>query len=183
MALKKGCDMDNYKIIAFLAILFSVQISAAQKCRYEKDEIDAVTELRVKRTEPLEMTKVNERPLLMKTQCIGKHKYLKVRYYRYNSFEISSEKPFEIIFRDESSVKLKAREMPEPQNTGGFVKVSSLLVYNLDKNQYKQLLNKPAVQIKYFIDEGGYVRKDIPEKYQEDIMHLMQCVLLESDDL
>lgn len=164
----------------FLFVLFLNQ-GTAQKCRYEKNEIDAVTEMVVKRTEPAEITEVNDQPLFMKAQCIGEHKYLKVRYYRYNSFTIDASHPFEIIFDDQTSVELQARDMPEAEDSGSFMKVSSLLIFNLTKDQYQKLMNKPAVQIKYFIEGGGYIRKDIRRRYQEDIQHILRCVLLDSD--
>ncbi len=175
--------MKNY--IAVLLLFFSLAGANlnAQKCRYEKETLDAKTEMEIKRTEPVEITRVNDQPFYVKAQCIGKHKYLKVRYYLYNGFKIRESEPLEIIFLDDTSVKLKAREMPEKRNTGGFRTVSSLLIYNLTKDQYKQLLEKPAVQIKYFIEGGGYIRKDIRSRYQHDIQHIMKCVLLDADDI
>lgn len=174
--------MRVLQIILITGLIFSGGMLSGQKCHYEKDMIDAATELPVKRTEPIEMATVNDHPLYMKAQCIGSHKYLKIRYYRYNSFEIRSSEPFEIIFDDQTSVKLNARKMPETKKNGGFVKVSSLLIYNLKPSQYEQLLEKPAVQIKYYIEGGGYIRKDIRKRYQEDLMYLMRCVLLDSDN-
>lgn len=174
--------MQTMRFIGLIITLFVIKSLAGQKCHYEKDMIDAVTEMQIKRTEPIEMATVNEHPLYMKAQCIGPHKYLKIRYFRYNSFEIRAEEPFEIVFNDHSSVKLEARKMPESKNSGGFVKVSSLLVYNLTSAQYKLLLNKPVVQIKYYIESGGYIRKDIRKRYQDDLQFLMRCVLLDSDD-
>lgn len=173
--------MRIFHFTFLLIITFGTSFSYAQKCRYEKNELDAVTELVVKRTEPVEVTEVNDHPLFMKGQCIGKRKYLKVRYYRYNSFEIDGSHPFEIIFDDQTSVKLEAREMPEGESTSGFMKVSSLLIFNLTDDQYQKLLDKPAVQIKYFIKEGGYIRKDIRKRFRDNIQHIMNCILVNGD--
>jgi len=173
--------MKIIQITLFFFIIISFNQGLAQKCRYGKIEIDAVTEMVVKRTEPVEVTEVNDQPLFMKAQCIGENKYLKVRYYRYNSFTINASEPFEIIFNDQTSVKLQARDMPEAESSGGFMKVSSLLIFNLSKEQYQMLLDKPAVQIKYFIDGGGYIRKDIRKRYQGDIQYIMRCILLDTD--
>lgn len=175
--------MNSLKFIISLTIVLIFNSVSAQKCRYEINHLDAKTELQVKRTEPIEIAKVNNQPLLMKAQCIGPNKYLKVRYYRYNGFEIKDSEIFEIIFTDRTSVKLKPRELPKKKSNGGFVTVSSLLIFDLSQDEFKQLIDKPVAEIKYFVEGGGYIREEVRKRYQFDIQHIMNCVLLDTDKL
>jgi hypothetical protein len=175
--------MDSLKYIILLLSLLFINYVNAQKCKYEIDQLDAKTELQIKRTEPIELVRVNNQPLLMKAQCIGEKKYLKVRYYQYNGFEIRDSEIFEIIFSDRSSVKLKPRKLPKKKATGGFVTVSSLLIFDLTNKEYKQLLENPVIEIKYYVEEGGYIRKEVRKRFQTDLQHIMKCVLLETDRL
>ncbi|PLX14792.1 MAG: hypothetical protein C0599_18135 [Salinivirgaceae bacterium] len=175
--------MKALHLITVLSITLLFNTVQAQKCRYEIDEIDSKTEMPIKRTEPIELARVNNQPLLIKAQCIGPNKYLKIRYYRYNGFEIRDNEIFEFIFTDRSSIKLKPRELPKKKSSGGFVTVSSMLIFDLTKDQYAQLLNKPVGEIKYYVDRGGYVRDEIRKRFQTDLQYIMQCVLLDTDNL
>ena len=171
-----------YRLLIILFMITVSTISYAQKCRYEKEMIDGETELQIKRTEAVDVIRVNNQPFLIKAQCIGSRKYMKIRYYRYNGFEIRTNEPLEIFFTDDSSVKITAREMPESRSSSGFIQVSSMLVYDLTKEQYLQLLNKPAQAIKYYVEGGGFIREEIKKKYQGDLQQIMRCVLLDTDN-
>lgn len=171
-----------FRLLIFSFVIFISTVSHAQKCRYEIETVDADTELQVKRTEPVDVIRVNNQPFLIKAQCIGARKYMKIRYYRYNGFEIRSAESIEIIFTDDSSIKITAREMPNTRSGNGFVQVSSMLVYDLTPEQYLQLLNKPACAIKYYIEGSGFIRTDIRKKLQSEIQHIMKCVLLDTDN-
>lgn len=175
--------MNSLQFIISVSIVLIFNSANAQKCRYDIDHLDAKTEMQIKRTEPIEIARINNQPLLMKAQCIGPNKYLKVRYYRYNGFEIRDTEIFEIIFTDRTSVKLKPRKLPKKKSTGGFVTVSSLLIFDLSKDEYKQLIDKPVAEIKYFVEGGGYIREDVRKRYQHDIQHIMTCVLLDIDKI
>jgi hypothetical protein len=175
--------MKIKKIIISSIVLLLLNNTYAQKCRYEVDQIDSKTEMLIKRTEPVEIARVNNQPLLMKAQCIGENKYLKVRYYRYNGFEIRDSEIFEIIFADRSSIKLQPRELPKKKSSGDFVTVSSLLIFDLTRDQYKQLLDKPVIELKYYVEGGGYVREEVRKRFQSDLQHIMQCILLNTDKL
>lgn len=175
--------MNTLKIIFSIVVVLFLHTANAQKCRYEIDQLDSKTEMQIKRTEPVEITRVNNQPLLMKAQCIGENKYLKVRYYKYNGFEIRDSEIFEIIFTDRSSIKLQPRKLPKKKSSGGFVTVSSLLIFDLSRDQYKQLLDKPVLELKYFVEGGGYVREEVRKRFQSDLQHIMQCVLLNTDKL
>src|SRR6056297_463550 len=108
--------MKKYIAVILLTFTLFATTVKAQKCRYERETIDAKTEMVIKRTEPVEITRVNDHPFYVKAQCIGQHKYLKARYYLHNGFKIRESEPLEIVFIDNSSVLLKAREMPEKRN-------------------------------------------------------------------
>lgn len=172
-------------IYRIISLMFGVLVSIgvfSQKCRYEIDRIDAITELVIKRTEPIQITELNGQPLFIKGQCIGDKKYLKVRYYRYNGFTIQEMLPLEILFADNTSISLIPRNMPKkPESLSGFVKISSLLIYNLTTEQFIQLLEKPVAQISYHIDGGGKIDKEIRKRYQADLQYIMRCVHLDSD--
>ncbi|MFO7863116.1 MAG: hypothetical protein R6U85_03870 [Salinivirgaceae bacterium] len=172
------------KLLLFIPLVFLLSVGSvsAQKCKYEKDMIDAVTEMKIKRTRPVDIARVNNNPLLVKAQCIGKNKYLKIRYYMYEGFKIRENEPLEFFFTDNTSLEITAREMPESKTSGGFTQVSELLVYDLTPEQYLMLMEKPLAEIKYYVETGGFVRKEVRKRDSENLMHILKCILLDTDN-
>lgn len=168
--------------LILVSIMWMYSAVYGQKCHYEKEMIDAETELQIKRTEYVDIMRVNNQPFLIKAQCIGSRKYMKIRYYRYSGFQIRTNEPIEFFFEDNTSVKITAREMPKTKAGSGFVQVSSMLVYDLTTEQYLQLMNNPIEAVKYYIESGGFIREEIRSRYKSDVQHIMQCILLDTDN-
>jgi len=165
----------KYLIITFLLFL-AFYSSFAQKCQYERDEIDGITNAVVKITIPEVLCRLNNQPLYVKAQCIGVMKYLKIRYYRNSDFYIVENKEISFTLLNDEVVTLFPRPMPvDSSNTDGFVTVSSLLVYKLDADQYKKLSTNPITKFKYYLS-SGFVEEEIKGSRQNRIMELLRCV-------
>lgn len=161
----------------FTMFLLTVQIEAfSQKCKYEKNEVDAVTEFAIKRTASTMVLRVNNEPLYFKSQCIGPNKYLKLSYYNYGNFTFDEDREISFITPSNEEIILYPRIVPtDTTKDDEYMDVTSLIVYKLSPTQYETLKNMPTQKFKYFISTG-FVEKEIVKNKQGTIMHLLQCV-------
>jgi hypothetical protein len=164
------------KIIFLMAFLLLVQYSGfSQKCHYEVNDVDAFTQMPIKRTNPEAICRINNYPVYVKAQCIGEHKYLKLRYYKYNDFVFQENEPIIFLLSNHEQVELTPRNMPERTVSGGIEDVSALLVYKLSPEQFEKLLSLSVVKFKYPVSTG-YMEKEIKGKKQLRISKILRCV-------
>lgn len=169
----------NFKIILFfICYLFfsSQQTIQAQKCNLEKDEIDALTELAVKRTAPEMLLRINGQPLYVKAQCIGSNKYLKILFLKYNDFSFKEDREVGIIMSDNEELILYPRQRSvDSSKIDDRRNATSLLIYKLSDMQYKILTQNSVVKFKYFVGTG-FVEESIKSSNQDKIMKVLKCV-------
>jgi hypothetical protein len=166
-----------FYISAFIIILlFSSSNLLAQKCNYEKNEIDGLTELTIKRTTPVMLTRIEGQPLYAKGQCIGSNKYLKLIFYKYNGFLFQEQREIGFILSNNEEIVLYPRQMPvDSTKMDDITNVTSLIIYKLSEEQYKLLTEYPVIQFKYYVT-SGFVPIDIKSSKQMSILHVLQCV-------
>lgn len=164
-------------LIWLLAVLYP-SVAKAQKCDYEKNEIDALTELVIKRTAPELLLRINNQPLYVKAQCIGTNKYLKLRYYRYSDASLQENREIAFILQNNEELILYPREMPEDTTSmDDYMDVSTLMVYKLSEKQYELLTSTPVIEFKYFV-VAGWISKAIKKSRQTHVMDVLRCVAL-----
>jgi hypothetical protein len=149
---------------------------AAQNCSYEKNEIDAVTELTVKRTVAEILLRINGQPVFVKGQSIGDNKYLKIQYYRYSNYEIQEDREITFVLSNEEEVTLFPREMPvDSTKMNDFSDLSSLLIFKLSAEQYQKLKETPITIFKYHLI-SGFVEEPIKGSKQQSVMEVLRCI-------
>ncbi len=164
-----------YFVSFFVIILLSVK-AEAQKCNLEKNEIDALTELVIKRTAPEMLMRVKGQPLYVKAQCIGTNKYLKIVFYKYNNFSFQEQREVGFKLSNKEELLLYPRQMSvDSTKMDDLADVYSLLIYKLSDDQYKKLTQYPAVKFKYYLI-SGFVTEPIKDKNQGKIMGVLKCV-------
>lgn len=160
----------------FLILIFFTQYINAQKCNYEKNEIDGLLEVPIKRTSPEMLVRIDNQPFYVKAQCIGDNKYLKLIYYKYNDFAIKDDREIGLILPSMDEITLFPRIMPvDTAQNQDIIDMTTLIVYKLSKDQYETLKNIPITKFKYFVD-GGFIEKDIKASKQPIIMQHLRCV-------
>ena len=164
------------KILLIILFFISPVFSHSQKCNYEKDKIDESTQLVIKRTAPLTLCKVNGHPFIFKSQQIGDRKYLKLRYYKYNNFSITEGSKFIFYFYN-NKLMLYPLDFAIKQNSNqnGFSTISSMIVYELKKEDFETLLNNPVRMIAVYT-KTGIIKQEIKSKQQNNIQHMLECI-------
>ncbi len=160
------------------SIGFSILVNsvAAQNCSYEKNEIDAVTELTVKRTAAEILLRINGQPVFVKGQSIGENKYLKIQYYKYSNYEIQEDREISFVLSNEEEVTLFPRTMPvDSTKMSDFSELSTLLIFKLSAEQYQKLKETPITVFKYHLI-SGFVEEPIKGAKQESIMEVLRCI-------
>jgi hypothetical protein len=169
---------DN-PLLAVLVFMFCAVVSLplmAQKCNFEKNEIDALTELVVKRTPPELLVRIKGQPLYAKAQCIGTHKYLKLLFYKYNDFTFREQREVGFVLSNEEEVILYPRQMPaDSTKMDQLVEANSLLIYKLNDDQYQNLLQYPIVKFKYYL-VSGFVEVPVKSSKQGKVMDVLRCL-------
>ncbi|NOZ46596.1 MAG: hypothetical protein GXO79_07410 [Chlorobi bacterium] len=167
--------MNKKLLIIFL--IFSPFFATGQKCFYEKDIVDETSQLLVRRTEPVVLCKINGHPFYFKSQQIGDRKYLKLRYFKYNSFSIIEGSKFIFYFNNGNKLMIDPLEIKKknPQNKNGFTTISSMLIYQLSEEDFNLLLNNPVVEIGVY-SNTGITKKEIKPKNQHEIQNLLKCI-------
>lgn len=163
-----------------ILIIFSFFISSnfllAQKCNFEKDEVDAVTDLPIKLTEPQILVRVGGQPIYVKGQSIGTNKYLKIRVYNYSEFDIQEDKEITFTLSNDEELILFPRTMPvDSSKIDNLTNVTTLMVYKLSIDQYQKLKEMPVKKFKYFL-YSGWVEEKINEKKQYAIVNVLNCL-------
>jgi hypothetical protein len=148
----------------------------SQKCNYEKNEIDALTELIVKRTDPYLFTRINGQPLYAKAQCIGTNKYLKLLFYTFNDFSFQEQREVGFVLSNNEEIMVYPRVMPvDSAKMDEITSTNSLLIYKLNEAQFQKLLNYPVVKFKYFLI-SGFIEEPIKPAKQGVVMDVLRCV-------
>ena len=163
-------------IAAITTILMVGGNCYAQSCRYEKNVIDALTEVPVRVTQPVTIGKLNNNPLYFKAQSVGiRYRFLKMKYYRYEGFSINEQR--EIAFRLSTNEEIVIQPRINPADTvqGVGETISSLIVYPLTADQYEKLKRFPVTSFKYFGSDGA-VEMPIKESRQSKIMEILNCI-------
>lgn len=167
------------KIITLLFLSISTFLSNnafAQKCKYEKNEIDGLLEVPIKLTKEEFICRIDNQPIYVKAQCIGTNKYLKIRYFKYNNFIIQKDREIAWELPSKEDITLFPREMPvDSTKINDITNVSVLLIYKLSASQYETLKKNPVTKFKYNISTG-FVEKEIKSSKQNVIMNILQCV-------
>ncbi|RLD63781.1 MAG: hypothetical protein DRJ01_02820 [Bacteroidetes bacterium] len=164
--------------LIIILFLFSSSAFSQKKCKYEKNEIDALTELRIIRTIPVSICRVNGQPFYFKAQAIGNRKYLKLKYFRYNNFKIKDNSELIFTLPNYKTVTLTPRKIKKDttkEQESNFMSVSSMIIYRLTDEQYNTLVKYPVTNVKYFIDIG-FINKAIKENKQNKIQEILKCV-------
>jgi len=164
-------------IIILLLILTCASFNAfGQKCNYEKNEMDALTELMVKRTQPILLTRINGQPLYAKAQSIGPNKYLKLLFYTFNDFSFQEDREVGFVLSNKEELMLYPRVMPvDSTKMDDITTVNSLLIYKLTDNQYEKLTQYPVLKFKYFL-ATGFVEEPIKSSNQGIVIEILRCV-------
>ena len=103
-------------IAAITTILMVGGNCYAQSCHYEKNVIDALTEVPVRVTQPVTIGKLNNNPLYFKAQSVGiRYRFLKMKYYRYEGFSINEQR--EIAFRLSTNEEIVIQPRINPADT------------------------------------------------------------------
>lgn len=164
------------QILTIVVFILLGNIVFAQKCNYEKNEIDALTELLVKRTAPELVCRINGQPLYAKAQCIGQNKYLKLLFYRFNDFSFQEDREVSFILSNNEELIVYPRLMPvDSTKMDQLTNVNSLLVYKLNDEQYKQLTVYPVKKFRYFMTTG-FVDVPVTSKRQHAVINVLKCV-------
>ena len=87
------------RYILQLVFLFVSITCVSQNCKLEINDTDPRTKLKVIRTEFEQIARVNGNPFLVKGQSVGDQRFLKIRYYRYNNFNIRSGSEMEFMLK------------------------------------------------------------------------------------
>ncbi len=173
---RKMCTRTTFFILIFFMTILSSVDGFSQKCSYEKNEIDALTELQVKRTTPSLLLRINGQPLYVKAQCIGDNKYLKLLFYHYNDFSFQEDREISFILSNNEEIILYPRVMPvDSSKIDDITNVNSLLIYKLTSDQFQKLLNTPVTQFKYFI-ASGFLTEPVKGSKQNKVMEVLRCV-------
>jgi hypothetical protein len=163
---------------AIFTILF-VGISetlSAQKCQYEKNEIDAVTELQIKRTASEILLRINGQPVFVKGQSIGTNKYIKIQYYKYSNYEIQEDREITLELSNTEEVTLFPRPMPfDSTKTNDYSDLSVMLIFKLTDDQFQKLKSLPTTKFKYHLI-SGFVEEPINGSKQQSIMEVLRCI-------
>lgn len=147
-----------------------------QKCNYEKNEIDALTELLVKRTGPAMLLRINGQPMYAKGQSIGENKYLKLLFYKYNDFSFQETREVGFVLSNEEEILLYPRQMPvDTAKMDETIEINSLLVYKLTSEQYQKLMEYPVTSFKYYLI-SGFITEPIKGSKQEKLKEVLRCV-------
>lgn len=163
-------------VFLLLLLLFNSVGVNAQKCNYEKNEVDALTELTIKRTEPEFLCRISGQPLYAKAQCIGKNKYLKLVFYRFNDFMFDEDREVSFILSNHDELIVYPRAMPvDSAKMDDLTNVNSLLIYKLTEEQYKTLTVYPVTKFRYFVSTG-FVEVPITSKRQHAVIDVLKCV-------
>jgi hypothetical protein len=163
-------------ILNFIFLIISIS-SIAQDCKLEINDIDPRTKLLIKRTEFEQLARVNGNPFLVKGQSVGDQKFIKIRYYRYNNFEIRSGSEMEFMLTDNKAIKLKpfvspADTVPEENS---FMTVSSLLIFPVEAEDFEKLSSYNLRSFKFYVT-NGYVTIDMKEKKQAILREVLNCI-------
>ena len=163
-------------ILFFILVLSSPLLLQAQKCNYEKNEIDALTELVVKRTTPQMLLRINGQPLYVKAQCIGTNKYLKILFLKYNGFSFKEDREVGLVLSNNEEVVLYPR-LSSVDSTATDLQndETSLIIYKLSDPQYQLLTSTTAIEFKYFI-ASGFIKEPIKTSRQGKVMEVLKCV-------
>jgi hypothetical protein len=174
--------MQQYNITGFYTIILGIVLTisnyqvSAQKCKYEKNEIDAITEKAIKLTEPEVLLRLDNNPIQIKAQCIGEYKYLKLRYIKYSSFYIVDDREIAFKLKNDQEIVLFPRPMPQDTaKTDDITAITAMLVYKLSTEQYQLLSNFPIKEFKYYLSTG-WMTEEINANKQNVIMNLLRCV-------
>lgn len=161
-------------LILYLFILMpTIQ---AQKCNYEKNEIDGLLELPIKRTAPEMLLRIDNQPFYVKTQCIGSNKYIKLIYYKYNGFSIQDDREIGLILPSSDEITLFPRIVPaDTAAIEDDLDMTTLIVFKLSADQYEILKSTPVTKFKYFVT-AGFIERDIKPSRQSTLMELLRCV-------
>ncbi|MBE9469024.1 MAG: hypothetical protein IMY72_11995 [Bacteroidetes bacterium] len=163
--------------LIIILIFISISAFSQKKCKYEKNAIDALTELRIIRTVPVSICRVNGQPFYFKAQTIGDRKYLKLKYFRYNDFKIKDNTELTFTLSNYTNITLTPRKVKKDttEQESNFMTVSSMIIYQLTDEQYKTLIKYPITSVKYFIDTG-FITKSIKENKQNKIQKILKCI-------
>jgi hypothetical protein len=170
--------MNPFFFILTFAIFCLLQNTRlnAQDCQYEKNEIDAVTEVPVKLTVPVVLTRLNNNPLYFKAQSIGSLRFLKMRYYKYNDFYIQEDREIAFKLSNGEEVVLYPRVVPvDTTAMDDFITISSLLVYRLNNDQFEKLKNYPVTSFRYYV-VSGFIDVDIKTSRQTRLIEILKCI-------
>ncbi len=171
----KFVNSTLYFVIIFFIAINPVKVKA-QKCNFEKNEIDALTELVIKRTAPEMLLRIKGQPLYVKAQCIGTNKYLKIVFYKYNDFSFQEQREVGFILSNNEELVLYPRQMSiDSTKMDDLTNIYSLLIYKLSDDQYVKLTQYPVNKFKYFLI-SGFVTEPIKDKNQGKIMGVLKCV-------
>ncbi|MCK9205744.1 MAG: hypothetical protein M0P66_01405 [Salinivirgaceae bacterium] len=176
MSQNKTAILFLLKLTLFTGAMIISVHGTAQECEYEKNEIDALTELVVKRTVPEILLRINGQPVYIKGQSIGTNKYLKVQYYKYSNYVIQEDREVAFVLSNDEEVTLFPRPMPvDSTKMNDYSDLSTLLIFKLNDEQFQKLKSTPIVLFKYHLI-SGFVEEPIKGAKQLRLMELLHCL-------
>lgn len=163
-------------LLIFLYLIANHNNSFAQKCNYEKNEIDGLLEVPIKLTGPYKLCRLENQPIYFKAQCIGDNKYIKIRYYNYDSFTLQKDREIGFVLPSEDELILFPRLAPvDSTKMVDYLDITTTVVYKLSNEQYEILKDVPIIKFKYYIT-SGFMEKDIKPVNQTKLMEALRCV-------
>lgn len=163
-------------LFLFLLAFNSITFSLAQKCQFEKNEVDGLTEMTIKRTTQQLLLRVNNDPVYFKAQCIGNNRYLKMYYFTHGNFSFREEREIKLVTTLKHEVVLFPREATtDNSKVKDLYNVRSMIVYKLSAEQYQLLTENGILTFKYFV-ATGWNEKSIKPAKQGTLQKILRCV-------
>jgi hypothetical protein len=162
--------------LIFVALILFPSLLIGQKCSYEKNEVDAITEFQVKITRPELLCRINGQPVYIKAQCIGPHKYLKLQYYKYSNYVIQEDREIALVPESGEEIILFPRTMPgDSTKMDTFDTGLALLIFKLSDSQYQTLKSSPLIKFRYYL-VSGWVEEEIKGSKQTKLIEALTCI-------
>ncbi len=166
----------NIQKLVFVALIIFPSLLMGQKCSYEKNEVDAITEFQVKITRPELLCRINGQAVYIKAQCIGPHKYLKLQYYKYSNYVIQEDREIALVTESGEEIILFPRTMPsDSTKMDTFDTGLALLIFKLSDSQYQTLKSSPLIKFRYYL-VSGWVEELIKGSKQTKLIETLTCV-------
>lgn len=164
--------MKKYFLVVIIPIIsFN---SEAQKCKYEKNELDEFTKNYVVITKRRSLYQYLSNVLTMKGVMINDNKYLRAEIGASGIFSVDKGDKLMFILGDGSVLELKSVEyVIADHKTHGFY--GAVADYYIDPEKFQLLSNYKITKVRIYTTDG-YIEKKIKQDYQYNVSFLLNCL-------